>query len=204
MNTLKHTKIYTILTVLTLATVAVVNDKNIFADQPVNKQQTNQKVDIKDIESKLALGDKKAEPIYKKMDSIHLKIEGIKKTDVVPVEKELIKKLNDLDENNSALLEKFRNETKNKEWENTSEAIELLSKTELTKNEKQQLFDYFTTNEKYQKSLDNIYKSFEEKTKGYNNQLIKLTTQTNDIYKSYGITESTLKAYYAIKGMTAD
>lgn len=189
-----------LLTLLSLATFSATQYSKVYAQDP----ESSSSVNIKTIDGQLAIADKEAEPLYKEMDSIQSQIEGIKNQDYTPTATAISQEIDLLNHQNEALLEKFYQAIGDQSWSSTEEAHQLVSKTNLSASEKEELTAYFNKNEELQAALKENDLLLDQETAQYNAKLAVLTQQADKIYEKHGITKDILAAYYMQTGMRAD
>lgn len=189
-----------LLTLLSLATFSATQYSKVYAQDP----ESSSSVNIKTIDGQLAIADKEAEPLYKEMDSIQSQIEGIKNQDYTPTATAISQEIDLLNHQNEVLLEKFYQTIGDQSWSSTEEAHQLVSKTNLSASEKEELTAYFNKNEELQAALKENDLLLDQETAQYNAKLAILTQQADKIYEKHGITKDILAAYYMQTGMRAD
>ncbi|GAB6676812.1 chromosome assembly protein [Streptococcus uberis] len=189
-----------LLTLLSLATFSATHQSKVLAQDSNTVASTN----LKTLDSQLAIADKEAEPIYKEMDSIQMNIEKIKANRFKPAEIAIITEIQQLENLNEPLLEKFYQQIGDRIWNTKEEALDLINKTTLSPSEKELLKDYFNKDEVLQKKLKENDLLLDQETAQYNAKLAILTQQADNIYEKHGITKDILAAYYMQTGMEAD
>ncbi|EFR43651.1 hypothetical protein [Streptococcus pseudoporcinus] len=202
MMNLKYFKSLSLITLLSLSAFAGTYQAKTYADDTTHSSSLN--INVKSVEKKLADADKEAEPIYSKMDKIQKRIKTIRADKLTSYEKSLTKKINTLNEKHQQLLETFYSQLGDKRWHSKTEALDLVSKSNLSHSDKSQLNSYFKDYYTYQRELNQKYHNFKKLTRSQENKLKTLTQKADAIYKKHGITKDILKAYYAQKGMKAD
>ncbi|EGJ28188.1 hypothetical protein [Streptococcus porcinus] len=202
MINLKQFKSLSVITLLSLTAFAGTYQTKSYADDTTHS--TSLKVNMTNVEKKLADADKEAEPIYAKMDKIQKIIDNIRTAKLSSDELSLTKKISQLNEKHQVVLEKFYNQLGDKRWHSEKEALGLVAKSKLSKTEKNKLTSYFKNYYKHQHDLDKKYDNFNKLTSSQQNKLESLTKKADTIYKKHGITKDILMAYYAQKGMKAD
>ncbi|GAA5348960.1 chromosome assembly protein [Streptococcus uberis] len=189
-----------LLTLLSLATFSATQYSKVYAQDP----ESSSSVNIKTIDGQLAIADKEAEPLYKEMDSIQMNIEKIKASRFKPAEIAITTEIQQLENLNETLLEKFYQKIGNRIWNTKEEALNLISETTLSPSEKELLKDYFNKDEVLRKKLKENDLLLDQETAQYNAKLAILTQQADKIYEKHGITKDILAAYYMQTGMEAD
>ncbi|GAB6684588.1 hypothetical protein BOVMAS27_15360 [Streptococcus uberis] len=160
-----------LLTLLSLATFSATQYSKVYAQDP----ESSSSVNIKTIDGQLAIADKEAEPLYKEMDSIQMNIEKIKASRFKPTEIAITTEIQQLENLNESLLEKFYQKIGNHIWNTKEEALNLISKTTLSPSEKELLKDYFNKDEVLQKKLKENDLLLDQETAQYNAKLAILT-----------------------------
>lgn len=195
-------KSYALISLFSLLALAAGYQSIAYAEQGQNTSHI--KINVKSVEDKLALADKEAEPLYQEMDSLQTSIASKKAQNLTANENSLTKELQKLNDDNSSLLTKFRQEMPDKTWTNLEEVKSLVAASHLSAEDKKALNSYFEQSTSIQNKLDLLYSTFEQSVASEDAQLVSLTAQVDRIYEKFGITKDVLTAYYATTGMPAD
>lgn len=195
-------KSYALISLFSLLALAAGYQSIAYAEQGQNTSHI--KINVKSVEDKLALADKEAEPLYQEMDSLQTSIASKKAQNLTANENSLTKELQKLNDDNSSLLTKFRQEMPDKTWTNLEEVKSLVAASHLSAEDKKALNSYFEQSTSIQNKLDLLYSTFEQSVASEDAQLVSLTAQVDRIYEKFGITKDVLSAYYATTGMPAD
>lgn len=195
-------KSYALISLFSLLALAAGYQSIAYAEQDQNTSHI--KINVKSVEDKLALADKEAEPLYQEMDSLQTSIASKKAQNLTANENSLTKELQKLNDDNSSLLTKFRQEMPDKTWTNLEEVKSLVAASHLSAEDKKALNSYFEQSTSIQNKLDLLYSTFEQSVASEDAQLVSLTAQVDRIYEKFGITKDVLTAYYATTGMPAD
>lgn len=195
-------KSYALISLFSLLALAAGYQSIAYAEQGQNTSHI--KINVKSVEDKLALADKEAEPLYQEMDSLQTSIASKKAQNLTANENSLTKELQKLNDDNSSLLTKFRQEMPDKTWTNLEEVKSLVAASHLSAEDKKALNSYFEQSTSIQNKLDLLYSTFEQSVASEDAQLVSLTAQVDRIYEKFGITKDVLTAYYATTGMPDD
>lgn len=195
-------KSYALISLFSLLALAAGYQSIAYAEQDQNTSHI--KINVKSVEDKLALADKEAEPLYQEMDSLQTSIASKKAQNLTANENSLTKELQKLNDDNSSLLTKFRQEMPDKTWTNLEEVKSLVAASHLSAEDKKALNSYFEQSTSIQNKLDLLYSTFEQSVASEDAQLVSLTAQVDRIYEKFGITKDVLTAYYATTGMPDD